>query len=203
MPADTETVEVPEIPVEDQIDVDPETTAVLVVDMQNDFLRDDGALAVPGAEETLPAIQRLLRWARDEGVLVAYTQDTHRDGDPEWEIWPRHAEHGTRGWEIAHEIAPARDERVFQKPRYDGFYGTDLDHHLRVAGVETVIVCGTVANICVHYTAASAALRWYRVIHPVDALSAMTRFDLLSALRQATFLFQARLTTVDALVASR
>ena len=60
---------------------------------------------------------------------------------------------------------------------------------------ETLVVCGTVANICVHYTAASAALRWYRVIHPVDALSALDPFDLESSLRQATFLFGARLTT--------
>jgi hypothetical protein len=52
----------------------------------------------------------------------------------------------------------------------------------------------------VHYTAASAGLRWYRVIHPVDGLSALTPFDLEVALRQATFLFQARLTTVDGLV---
>lgn len=196
-----ETVEVPEIPVETQVEIDPATTAVIVVDMQNDFLRDDGSLTVPGAEETLPVIRRLLDWARREEVMVVYTQDTHREDDPEWEIWPRHAERGTRGWEIAEEIAPRPGERVFEKPRYDGFHGTDLDHQLRVAGIATLIVCGTVANICVHYTAASAALRWYRVIHPVDALSAITRFDLLAALRQATFLFQARLTTVDGLVA--
>lgn len=196
-----ETVDVPEIPVEDRIEIDPATTAVVVVDMQNDFLRADGSLTVPGAEETLPAVGRLLDWARAEGVLVVYTQDTHRDGDPEWEIWPRHAERETRGWEIAEEIAPLPGERVFEKPRYDGFHGTDLDHQLRVAGIDTLVICGTVANICVHYTAASAALRWYRVIHPVDTLSAMTRFDLLAALRQATFLFQARLTTVDGLIA--
>jgi nicotinamidase-related amidase len=54
-----------------------------------------------------------------------------------------------------------------------------------------------VANICVHHTAASAGLRWYRVIHPVDALSALTEFDMEAALRQASFLFQAELTTVD------
>ncbi|MFW6175716.1 MAG: cysteine hydrolase family protein, partial [Acidobacteriota bacterium] len=75
-----------------------------------------------------------------------------------------------------------------------------LDHHLRVQGVDTVIVCGTVANICVHYTAASAGLRWYGVIHPVDAISALTEFDMEAALRQAAFLFQALLTTVDGLV---
>ena len=61
-------------------------------------------------------------------------------------------------------------------------------------------MAGTVANICVHYTAASAGLRWYKVIHPVDALSALTPFDFEAALRQASFLFQARLTTVAGIV---
>jgi Isochorismatase family len=63
------------------------------------------------------------------------------------------------------------------RSRYDAFYGTSLDHELRVRGIETLVVCGTVANICVHYTAAGAAIRWYRV-HPVDALSALGPFDL-------------------------
>ena len=194
------TVEVPEYRIEDRIQVDPETTAVVVVDMQHDFVDEDGALSVPGAGETVPRIRRLLDWARERGTTVCYTQDTHKEGDPEWEFWGRHVEEGTHGWKILEEIAPREDEMVFRKVRYDGFYDTGLDHHLRVQGVDTVIVCGTVANICVHYTAASAGLRWYGVIHPVDAISALTEFDMEAALRQATFLFQARLTTVDGLV---
>lgn len=194
------TVEVPEYTVEERVTIDPGTTAVVVVDMQNDFIDEDGALPVPGAADTVPRIRRLLDWARARGVAVLYTQDTHRDGDPEFEIWGPHVLEGTRGWEIAGEIAPAEDEPVFRKVRYDGFYGTGLDHELRLRGIETLIVCGTVANVCVHYTAASAGLRWYRVIHPVDALSALTPFDLETALRQASFLFQARLTTVEGIV---
>lgn len=193
------TVEVPEYTVEDSLTVDPGSTAVVVVDMQNDFVREDGSLTVPGAAESVAAIRRLIGWARDSDVPVLYTQDTHTEGDPEWEIWPRHTEKGTDGWKIVDELAPRPDEQVFRKVRYDGFYGSGLDHHLRWLGVETLIICGTVANICVHYTAASAGLRWYRVIHPVDAISAMTEFDYESTLRQATFLFQARLTTVDGL----
>jgi len=194
------TVEVPEYAVEESVTVDPRTTAVVVVDMQNDFVRADGALPVPGAADTVPRLRRLLDWARAGGVTVVYTQDTHREGDPEWAIWPRHAEHGTPGWEIVPELAPAPGEPVFEKVRYDGFYGTALDHELRRRGIDTLIVAGTVANICVHYTAASAGLRWYKVIHPIDALSALTPFDFEAALRQASFLFQARLTTVAGIV---
>lgn len=194
------TVEVPDYEIEESVDVDPESTALVIVDMQHDFVAADGALSVPGAAESVPRIGRLLHWARERGIRIVYTQDTHDAGDPEWSIWPRHAERGTPGWEIVDALAPRNDERIFEKARYDGFYGTGLDHALRVAGIDTLIVCGTVANICVHYTAASAGLRWYRVIHPVDALSALTEFDMHAALRQASFLFQATLTTVDGLV---
>ena len=196
------TVEVPPYEIEERVEVDPATTAVVVVDMQNDFVRADGALPVPGAKESIGPIARLLDRARSWGAAVFYTQDTHREGDPEWEIWGRHVERGTPGWKIVPELAPEAGEEVFEKARYDGFYGTGLDHALRVRGTETMVVCGTVANICVHYTAASAGLRWYRVVHPVDGLSALTPFDLEAALRQASFLFQARLTTVDGIVAA-
>jgi nicotinamidase-related amidase len=192
-------VEVPAYELADRVKVDPRRTALVVVDMQRDFVAADGALPVPGAAATVAKVRRLLDWGRAEGLTVVFTQDTHREGDPEWAIWGRHAERGTPGWEIVPELAPAAGEMVLEKVRYDGFYGTRLDHHLRLAGVDTLIVCGTVANICVHYTAASAGLRWYRVIHPVDALSALTPFDYEVALRQASFLFQATLTTVAGL----
>lgn len=195
-----EQVEVPEYEVLDRVAVDPDRTALLVIDMQNDFVREDGALPVPGAPETVPRIRRLIDVAREHGMPVLYSQDTHTEGDPEWEIWGRHVEEGTRGWEIVDELAPEEEDRVFRKVRYDAFYGTGLDHELRLAGVDTLIICGTVANICVHYTAASAGLRWYRVIHPVDCLSALDPFDMEAALRQAHFLFQARLTRAAGIV---
>ena len=81
---------------------------------------------------------------------MVYTQDTHDPGDPEWEIWGRHVERGTPGWRIVEELAPREDELVLEKVRYDAFYGTRLDHELRGWGVDTLVICGTVANICVH-----------------------------------------------------
>lgn len=196
------TVEVPEYEIAESVTVDPGTTAVIVVDMQKDFVEEGGALRVDGARDTVPKIQKLLDWARRVNVPVFFTQDTHLEGDPEWDIWGRHVEKGTWGWEIIDELAPQEGELVLQKVRYDGFYGTRLEHELQLRDVDTLIICGTVANICVHYTAASAGLRWYRVIHPVDGISAMTPFDMEAALRQAHFLFQAILTTTDAVVDS-
>jgi nicotinamidase-related amidase len=189
------TVEVPEYDVHDEVRVDPARTALVVVDMQNDFVREGGSLRGPDAEATIPAISGLLELARANGMRVVFSQDTHRDGDPEWQIWPEHCREGSWGWEIVDALTPAQDETVLRKVRYDAFYGTPLDHLLRLWGVDTLVICGTVANICVHYTAASAALRWYDVVIPRDAVSALDPFDLESSLRQTEFLFAGRVTT--------
>ena len=179
--------------------VDPTRTALIVVDMQNDFVKEGGSLVVPDAEGTIQAIRGLLNGARSSGAKVVFTQDTHTGGDPEWEIWPRHAHEGSWGWRIVDELAPREGEVVIRKVRYDAFYGTHLDHFLRLWGTDTLVLCGTVANICVHYTAASAALRWYDVIIPRDAVSALEPFDLEASLRQTAFLFAGKVTTTEAL----
>jgi nicotinamidase-related amidase len=191
------TVEVPEYEVHDEVRLDPRKTALIVVDMQNDFVKEGGTLVVPDAEATIPNIKSLLDLARENGMKVVFTQDTHTDGDPEWEIWPEHVREGTWGWQIVDELSPKEDETVIRKVRYDAFYATHLDHFLRLWGVDTLVICGTVANICVHYTAASAALRWYEVVIPKDATSALDTFDLEASLRQTSFLFSGRITHGD------
>ncbi len=197
------TVEIPEIPEPKPITLPAGETAVIVVDMQNDFVKEGGKLVVPSAKETIPAIRKLLEKARSAGVHVFFTQDTHEEGDPEWAIWGEHCRKGTWGWEIVEELAPQPGERVIQKLRYDGFYGTPLDHELHLRGVKHVVVAGTVANICVLHTAGSAALRYYNVVVPVDGISALTEFDMQAALRQISFLYRGHLTTVEDVTFSR
>jgi len=190
-------IEIPRYAVQDEVWVDPAKTALLVIDMQNDFVKRGGNLPVPDAEATVPAIERLLGHARANGIRVIYSQDTHRPGDPEWEIWPEHCREGSWGWEIVAEVAPALDDTVLRKARFDVFYGTPLDHLLRLWGVSTLVLCGTVANIGVQCTAASAALRCYGVVIPRDAISALDPFDLEASMRQAAFVFAGQLTTAD------
>ena len=177
--------------------VDPARTALVVVDMQNDFVKRGGSLLVPGAAATIPVIRHLLDLARASRMRVVYSQDTHSAGDPEWSIWPEHCREGSWGWEIVAELAPAAGDTVLRKLRYDAFYGTPLDHLLRLWSVETLVICGTLANICVHYTAASAALRWYGVVIPRDAISALDAFDLEASARQTTFALSGQLTTAS------
>ncbi len=189
-----EDVEVPQYEIHDRVQLDPATTALVVIDMQNDFVKEGGSLQVPDAQGTIATIQGLIEQARDSGARVVYSQDTHGEGDPEFDIWPEHAREGTWGWEIVQELAPREGEVVLRKPRYDAFYRTDLEELLEEWDTRTLVICGTVANICVHYTAASAALRWYDVVIPRDATSALERFDLESSLRQTAFLFAGRVT---------
>jgi nicotinamidase-related amidase len=188
-------VDVPAYTMQEEVHVVRSRTALLVLDMQNDFVHRNGSLVVPDAEPTIPAIRGLLELAREHGMRVVYSQDTHREGDPEWRIWPEHCREGSWGWEIVPELAPAPDDTVLRKVRYDAFYGTPLDHLLRVWDIDTLVVCGTVANICVHYTVASAALRWYDVVMVRDAVSALEPFDLESSLRQTAFVFAGQITT--------
>ncbi len=192
-------VETPEYQVEAALTIEPRTTALIVVDMQNDFVKPGGALVVASAGETIPSIQRLLRLAHTHGMPVFYTQDTHQPGDIEFPIWGQHVLRGSWGWQIIDELTPQPDDRVVEKLRYDGFFGTPLDHELRLRGIGAVIVCGTVANICVLHTAGSAALRGYKVILPVDAISAITPFDMAAAIRQVSFLYRGIITTSEAI----
>ena len=188
MPAGT--VEIPSIPVRDELVLPADKTAVIVVDMQNDFVKPGGTLLVDAAADTIANIADLLEHARLAGVPVAYTQDTHYEGDKEWAIWPEHCRAETWGWEIIDELRPKPDDLVCRKSRYDGFYDTWLDHYLtRIWQVEHVVIVGTVSSICVLHTAASAGLRWFHVVVPADGVSALTEFDQAMTLRQVSWLY--------------
>jgi nicotinamidase-related amidase len=184
------TVEVPEITYQAEVTLPAASTAVIVVDMQNDFVKPGGTLTNAAAEVMVPRLVQLLDRARTQNVRIAYTQDSHLEGDPEWTIWPEHCRVGTWGWDIISELQPQPDDLICPKNRYDGFYGTWLDHFLmRVWRVQHLVIVGTVANICVLHTAASAGLRWFNIVIPADGVSALTDFDQAMTLRQASWLY--------------
>lgn len=186
-------VEVPDYDIEAELDVNPDQFVLLIMDMQNDFAHPDGALYNPSAEDTIDEIARFISRAREAGIPVWHTQDTHQKDDKEFDIWGEHCRQNTWGWEIVDELKPQDDDLVFQKPRYDGFYGTDLDQQMREHDREGLIIAGTVANICVHYTAASAGHRFMDVVLPIDLISALDEFDYHATLRQLNWLFEAKL----------
>ena len=193
-------VDVPEIPRTEQLELPASSTALIVVDMQNDFAHPDGTLYGEDATRVIPVIQGLLAKARAAGVKVVFTQDWHGENDPEFEIWGEHALAETWGAEIVEGLEPLDDETHIRKLRYDAFYGTSLEHLLNLWGITHTVIVGTVANICVLHTAGSAALRYLDVVVPEDAVAALTPFDKESALRQVTFLYRGEVTKADGIV---
>src|SRR6266852_4090409 len=120
--------------------IDPKKTAMIVVDMQNDFVASGAALETPAAREMVPKLAEALNICRDAQIKVIYTAHVHRrDGcdmglfdDLHPPIANREAlVDGTPGVDIHPELAPAPGEHVIKKHRYSGFFGTDLDIILR------------------------------------------------------------------------
>ncbi len=187
-------VTVPEYKIIPEVSLDPMTTALIVGDMQVDFVSPAGKLFVQDSLRTIPPIKNLISKARQAGGTVIYTLDWHRQDDPEFSIWGPHAIEETPGAEVIPELAPLPGEYRVRKRTYDSFFGTHLDLLLRQKGIRSLIITGTVANICVLSLTSSACLRGYQVIVPVDAISALHPFDYQAALRQVSFVYQGKLT---------
>lgn len=151
---------------------DPGRSAVLVVDMLNDFLEPTGAMPLPEGHRLYEPIRRLLAAARAHGSAVIWVCDTHPPGDREFDKRSVHCLTGTWGAQIVEALQPADDEYRVPKRRYSGFYETDLDLRLRELGVAHVILTGVVTNICVRSTAHDAFFRGYDVIVVQDCVAA-------------------------------
>lgn len=175
--------------------LDSKSTALIIVDMQNDFVHQDGVLFSQSSRSIIEPIKNLITKAREKNVRIIFTKDTHFQDDPiEFPIWGKHVVKGEWGWEIITELKPEHNDIIIEKLRYDAFFGTPLDHILRMYGIKNLVITGTVANICVLHTVSSARLNSYNVIVPVDAISALTDFDYQLSLRQMDFLYKVVLT---------
>lgn len=154
----------------------PARTALLVIDMQNDFVLPDAAVPAAGGVEIIPRIAELRERARTAGLPVIFTMEMHRsDGSDfgiELEFEPPHCLEDTPGVEIVDRLQPERGERVIQgKRRYDAFLGTDLDLVLRTSGVENLVVVGVCTDVCVTSTVQHARNLDYRCFVVRDAVA--------------------------------
>jgi nicotinamidase/pyrazinamidase len=166
------------------------TTALLVIDVQNDFADPAGALAVDGGTEIIPFLNRQVAAARGSGALVVYTQDWHPASTPHFArdggIWPVHCVMGSWGAEL--HPALAVDGPIVRKGSHgeDGYSGfsvrdpasgresrTELDALLRDAGIERVVIGGLATDYCVKATALDAVQLGYRTVTLVDAIRAV------------------------------
>lgn len=155
--------------------------ALVVVDVQHDFL-PGGALGVPGGDQVLPPISRLLAAARAAGTTIVASRDWHpanhvsfvARGGP----WPPHCVQGSDGA----ELSPALDlsgVTILDKgddpdvDAYSAFDGTGLEQRLRTAGVERVVVCGLATDYCVRATALDALAAGFATVVVTDAVAAV------------------------------
>jgi len=159
-------------------------TALLVIDLLNDFVLEGAPLQVPDARKIVAPIRAQIEKARKQDIPIFYLCDRHRADDPEFKVWPRHAVQGTPGAEVIAELAPAEGDWVVPKTSYSAFFNTDLDERLRESGVEHLIFTGFVTNICVLYTAVDAYMRGYTVEVPEDCVGGLNEEDHRFALRQ-------------------
>lgn len=170
------------------------STAVLVVDMQNDFCHPDGALYAPGSEAAIEGVNDVID--KRTGP-VYYTQDTHTEDADEFEQWGEHCVTGTWGHEIHDDIDLIYPSGVVQKNTYDAFHETELHDRLISDGIDTLIICGTLVNVCVQETASSAALHGYDVKVVEDAVGYLDKDQKQAALDHIDFLIGETITTED------
>ena len=171
---------------------EPGRTALVVVDMQRGFLDPGEAMAVPPAREIVPAIQSLLSLFRDKRLPVVFTEFVYSESVPVL-IGSLHPEHlpaapgaprgfgmpssscleGTPSAETVPALAPRPGEIVVRKRGYDAFAGTQLDTALRARSVTSLVVTGTMTDICVLATVTAALHREYRVTVVEDGVATL------------------------------
>lgn len=161
-------------------------TALVLVDMQNDFCHPDGYYAAAGRDITalravVPPARRLLDRVRGAGLPVVFTrllpdpergpmQARHRLVPRRWTARGRRLEPGTWGAQIVRELTPHPTELVVDKAGYSGFDGTPLERWLRERGVDTVLLAGVVGYACVLATGFAAFDRDFDVVLVTDAV---------------------------------
>jgi nicotinamidase-related amidase len=165
---------------------DPRHTALLLIDMQRDFVEPGGFGETLGNDvsllrQVIPPLQEVLAAAREAGLMVVHTREGHlpdlsdcppaklnrgapalRIGDagPKGRILIR----GEYGHDIIDELTPADGELVVDKPGKGSFHATGLDDVLREKGVRSLIVTGVTTEVCVHTTVREANDRGYECL---------------------------------------
>lgn len=171
--------------------IDPERTALVIIDMQRDFLEPGGFGESLGNDvsllrQAIQPCQRLLSAARERGMLVIHTREGHRPdlsdapkakverGKPSLRIGDagpmgRILVRGEPGHDIIAALYPQPGEPVIDKPGKGAFHATDLLTLLLNRAIDTLIVCGVTTEVCVHTTVREANDRGFRCLVPGDA----------------------------------
>src|SRR5690606_11493357 len=167
--------------------VNPEHTALVAIDIQNDFCHPEGHFARAGkaVAHMQPAVERmkqLVSAAQELGVPVYFLRQlTLPDGKSDSPAWlrfktregnaPDYALRGSFGYKLVDGLAPGPNDCVVDKCRPDGFIGTPLDLLLRARGIQTVVLLGTTTEGCVESTVRAASYHDYYIVVAGDAVA--------------------------------
>jgi len=171
--------------------LDPARTALVMIDIQNDFCHSDGACGRAGKDlsmmqGTIQKATELLQVARETGVLVVHVQHTVlEDGKSDAPAWRyfiaplapdgKVTVEGTWGHAFVDEIQPRAGEHILPKHRSSAFYSTRLEVLLRASQVSTIALCGVLAEGCVESTARDAFHRDFYPLIVADATGSLNR----------------------------
>jgi len=147
-----------------------EKEALLIVDMSNDFVSDDGPLTVgEPAQNIVPYIKDLATKFLAEGNVVVVSMDAHQPNDPHFELWPPHNIVDTEGQQLYGDLYDwfqdnQDNERLIYSPKtnYNAFFKTDIAETFRNAGVEKVHTVGVTIDICDFLTVAGAGAEGFK-----------------------------------------
>jgi nicotinamidase/pyrazinamidase len=167
-----------------------EHSALVVVDVQNDFADPGGSLYVREGEKVVPVINEQVEQARSKGAMIVYTQDWHPESTPHFQkdggIWPVHCVQGTWGAELHPDLEVAGEvvrKGTGGEDGYSGFtvrdpasgeeHQTPLEDMLRAGGIERVVIAGLATDYCVKETAIDAATKGFATTVLTNAIRAV------------------------------
>lgn len=191
-------------------------TALVVIDMQNAFLRQGAPSETPMARQIVPNVNRLAQVVRQGGGLVAFTQGSFAPHGPDaWPLFfehmvdPRHAAailHALTPGQPDHALWPGldvqKDDLQLGKKRYSAFFpgACSLPERLRERGIDTVVIAGTLTNVCCEASARDAMMADFKVVMASDANAARSDAEHLGALVSLVQFF-ADVRTTDEVIA--
>jgi len=182
--------------------------ALIVVDMQRDFLLPDGLLPVWGGPAVMPNIQALIDRFHAATRPVMFSRHVYEnpetDGGATARWWKvdkssQLLREGTWHAELAEALSPGPQDKIIPKRRYSAFYGTDLEILLRTSGVKEVLITGVCTNICCEATAHDAFFRDFEVYFVLDGTGATDEAAHLGTLRNFSLAYGRTITTQQAI----
>jgi nicotinamidase-related amidase len=160
---------------------DLSSSAVVVIDLANDFVYPGGTIADAGgpeyqarAQRIIAPLARLLDAARGAGLTVIYATDAHGPEDTELRKWPPHAMAGTPQAEIVSGLTPRPGDVVWEKQTYSPFVNPLFERLLEARGITRLYVTGLHTDCCARHTSGDAFQRGYDLVWVSDALQAFT-----------------------------